>query len=62
MKSFKKIIPPYFMEEVEGGEGGGSQYALAPLENYVGLYAPSIFARKCRLKIVNILNLAKTIL
>ena len=36
-------------------------YALAPLENTVGVYAPSIFAQKCRLKLVNILNLAKTI-
>ena len=24
------------------------QYALAPLENHVGIYIPSIFARKCR--------------
>ena len=35
-------------------------YALAPLENHVGVH-PSIFARKCRIKLVNILNLAKRI-
>ena len=38
---------------------GGRHYALAPLENHVGVYAPSIFARKCGLNLVNILNLAK---
>ena len=37
----------------------GGHYALAPLENDVGVYAHSTFARKCRLKLVNILNLAK---
>ena len=26
----------------------GGHYALAPLENHVGVYAPSIFAKKCR--------------
>ena len=37
----------------------GGHYALAPLENHVAVYAPSIFARKCRLRLVNILILAK---
>ena len=32
----------------------GRQNALAPLENHMGLYASSIFTRKCRLKLVNI--------
>ena len=36
-------------------------YALAPLENNVGVYAPSKFAQNCGLKLVKILNLAKTI-
>ena len=35
-------------------------YVLAPLENHVAMY-PSIFARKCRIKLANILNLAKWI-
>ena len=39
----------------------GEHYALAPLENQLALFAPSTFARKCRLKLVNILNLAKKI-
>ena len=39
---------------------GGRHYALAPLKNHVGVYAPSIFARKCRLKL-NILNMVKSI-
>ena len=37
---------------------GGRHYPLATLGNHVGVYAPSIFARKCRLKLANILNLA----
>ena len=40
----------------------GGHYTLAPLENNVGVYAPSIFAQNCRLKLVKILNLAKKIL
>ena len=36
-----------------------AHYALAPLENHLGVYASSILARKCRLKLVGILNLAK---
>ena len=40
---------------------GGRHYDLAPLENHVGVYAPSIFASKHRLKLDNILNLAKSI-
>ena len=48
MKSF----PPYFM-----GEG---HYALAPLENLVGMH-PLIIARKCRINLAKILNLAKRI-
>ena len=39
----------------------GRHYALAPLENHVGVYASSIFASKRRLKLVSILNLAKSI-
>ena len=35
-------------------------YALAPLENLVGVY-PSIFARKWRIKLAKILNLTKRI-
>ena len=53
MKSFYKKVPPYFM---------GGHYALAPLENHVGVYTPSTFARKCRLMLVNTLNLAKKII
>ena len=34
-------------------------YAFDPLENHAGVHAPAIFARKCRLRLVNILNLAK---
>ena len=30
----------------------GGHHALAPLESHVGVYAPSIFARKGRLKLV----------
>ena len=60
IKSIYKKVPPFYFF---GGTGGwGRHYALAPLENYVGVYAPSIFARnarKCRLKLVNILNFAK---
>ena len=41
---------------------GMRHYALAPLENHVGLYDPSIFARKSRLKLANILNVLKRIL
>ena len=40
---------------------GTKHYALAPLGNLVGVY-PSIFARKCRIKLAKILNLAKRIL
>ena len=39
----------------------GEHYALAPLKTHVGLYAPSILAKKCKLKPANILNLAKRI-
>ena len=35
--------------------------SLTPLENHVGIYAPSIFTRKCTLKLLNILNSAKRI-
>ena len=37
----------------------GGYYALAPLENHLGVYAPLICARKCGLKLVNILNWLK---
>ena len=39
---------------------GAGHYSLAPLENLVGVY-PSIFPRKCRIKLAKILNLAKRI-
>ena len=48
MKSFR----PYFM--------GWNTMSFAPLENLVGVY-PSIFARKCRIKLAKILNLAQRI-
>ena len=38
---------------------GKKYYAVDPLENHVGVYVPSIFARTCGLKLVNRLNLAK---
>ena len=44
-----------------GGGGGGGHNAPAPRKNRVRVYALSIFARKCRLKLVNLLNLAKKI-
>ena len=37
------------------------RYALTPLENLVGMYL-SIYARKCRIKLIKILNLAKRII
>ena len=37
----------------------GRHYALTPLENHVGLYAYSIFARTCRLKLANIIEFGK---
>ena len=40
---------------------GGRHYALAPMENPARVYALSIFATKCGLKLVNILNLVKRI-
>ena len=43
------------------GEGRERRYVLNLLENHVGEYAPSIFARKYRLKLVSILNLEKRI-
>ena len=39
----------------------GDIYVLAPLESEVGVYAPSIFARKFRVRLVNIMNLTKKI-
>ena len=51
MKIFYKKVPPCFFR--------GRHYALAPLENYVGVYASSIFARECRVKLVNTLDFAK---
>ena len=39
----------------------GQDTALAPLENLFGVY-PSIFARKCRIKLTKILNLTKRII
>ena len=40
---------------------GKRHYDLAPLENHVGVYTPSIFARNWGLKLLNILNLAKRV-
>ena len=38
----------------------GRHYPLATLENHKGLlYAPLVFARKCRLKLVNIIEFGK---
>ena len=37
------------------------RYALTPLENLVEMYL-SIYARKCRIKLIKILNLAKRII
>lgn len=34
-------------------------YPLASLDSHVGVYAPSIFAKKCGLRLVYTLNLAK---
>ena len=39
----------------------GRHYALAPMENHVWVYAPSVVARKCKLKLVNIFNFTKKI-
>ena len=40
---------------------GARHYAhLSPLENHMGVY-PSIFARECRIKLANIVNLPKRI-
>ena len=39
----------------------GGHYALALLGNRVGVYTPSMFARKCRLILANTLNLEKKI-
>ena len=37
----------------------GRQFTLAPLENHAGLYAASTFTKKCRLKLVNIIEIGK---
>ena len=37
----------------------GEHYTLAPLENHVAVYTSPMFARKCRLRLANILNLTK---
>ena len=54
MKNFQKKVPSYLMRV-----GRGRQDDLAPLENHIGVDPPSKFARKCRLKLVNVLNLEK---
>ena len=52
MKNFKKNVPLYFT--------GGDTMPLE-MEIHVGIYAPSIFARKYGLKLNNILHLEKRI-
>ena len=49
MKSFQKKIPPYIM----------GQNTLVPLQNHVGVDAPSIFARKCRLKLIRFVSIGQ---
>ena len=46
-----------FLEKVRHTLEGGEHYAHAPLENHVGVCAPSIFA-KINIKDVNIFKLA----
>ena len=41
---------------------GATHCSFTPLENHVGVYAPSILANKSRLKLANTLNLAKRII
>ena len=53
MKSVYKKVPSCFLER--------DTMPFAPLKNNVGVYALSMFTGKCRLKLVNILNLAKSI-
>ena len=61
----KKIFPTCHEKILEKGSSilYGGDYALAPLENHVGwrrgYILPSILARNCRLKLVNILNLTE---
>ena len=50
MKVFKKKVSSYFM---------GETLCTSSTEKLCGVYALSIFAKKCGLKLVNILNLAK---
>ena len=60
-KKKKKLSLIYHEKLVKKGPSilfGGRHYALAPVENHVGVCAPSIFVRKCGLKLVNILTLA----
>ena len=59
-KFAKNNLFPICHEKLPSILYGSGHYALAPLENHVGLY-PSIFARKCRIKLANVLNLAKRI-
>ena len=51
-----KICPPSAMKSIYKKVThlvflGGRHYALAPLENHVGVYAPSLFELKCGLKL-----------
>ena len=62
----RKILSPICHEKfLEKGSSVlhwfGRHYALAPLENHVGVYVPSIFVRNCALKLDDILNLAKRV-
>ena len=58
-----KILLPIWCEKLlEKGFSilyGGRHYALGPMENQARVCSPSVFARKCGLNLVNILNLAK---
>ena len=54
-------LSPIFHEKLPSILYRAGDYALAPLENHVGVH-PSIFARKCRIKLAKILNLAKRII
>ena len=53
-------LSPICYEKLPSILYGARHYALAPLENHVGLH-PSIFVRKCKIKLANLLNLAKRI-
>ena len=61
--SSQNLSPIFHEKPLEKGPSilYGGHYALAPLENNMRVYVPSIFAQNCTLKLVKILNLAKKI-